>query len=123
MTKPLTDPAEWCEYHGVKVSKAGVATLYKAVDRTFTTGRGFDYSPGKKPSAPDWRDDQECGHGLHFSPTPVHALAYHEGPRFVEVGVKVGDLRPIPGGTAKCKAPRVVRACREVDVHGKPATS
>ena len=119
----LTDPADWCDYYGIKVSKAGVATLYKAVDEAFTTDRGFDYSPGKKPSAPDWRDDHECGGGLHFSPTPSQALAYHDGPRFVEVGVKVADLRPILGGTPKCKAPRVVRACREVDIDRKPVTS
>jgi hypothetical protein len=122
-TADLSNPADWCEYHGVKVSKAGVASVYKAVSDTFTTDRGFDYSPGKKPSAPDWRDDTECGGGLHFSPSPVQALAYFDGTRFVEVGVKVAELRPIPGGTAKCKAPRVVRACREVDIDGKPVAS
>jgi hypothetical protein len=79
------------------------------------------YTPGSKPSAPDWRDDTNCGGGLHFSPTPMQAQAYAEdATRFLAVGVKVADLRPIPGGTAKCKAPRVVRACVEVDIDGKP---
>jgi hypothetical protein len=38
------------------------------------------------------------------------------------VGVRVADLVPIYGqdATAKCKAPRVVRACVEVDIDGKP---
>ena len=119
-TADLSDPTDWCEYHGVKATRAGIATLYKAVDDNWTTPRGFDYSPGAKPKAPDWRDDNGCGGGIHLSPTPVQALAYHpEATRFVAVGVRVADLRPIPGGTAKAKAPAVVRACREVDIDGQ----
>lgn len=38
------------------------------------------------------------------------------------VGIKVADLRPILDGVAKCKAPKVVRACVEVDIDGKPLT-
>jgi hypothetical protein len=122
-TADLSDPIDWCEYHGVKVTKAGIATLFKAVTDAWTTPRGFDYSPGAKPKAPDWTTDNNCGGGLHFSPSPTQALAYHEeATRFVAVGVKVADLRPIPGGTAKAKAPSVVRACIEVDIDGKPVT-
>ncbi len=123
-TAKFDTPAEWCDYHGLKVSRAGVATVYKAVNDQWTTDRGFDYSPGSKPSAPDWRDDDGCGGGLHFSPTPHHALAYYpDATRFVAVGVKVADLRPIPGGTAKCKAPRVVRAAVAVDIDGNKVSS
>ena len=119
VSKPILDPADWCAYHGVTVSKAGVATLYKAVGDDYLSTWGGDYTPGTKPSDPDWYDDNKCGHGLHFSPTPGQALAYmRNATRFVEVGVKVTELCPIPGGTAKCKAPRVVRACREVDIDG-----
>jgi hypothetical protein len=124
VSKAFADPAEWCRHHGVKVSRAGIATVYKAVDDNWTTMRGTDYSPGSKPSAPDWRDDNECGRGLHFGPTPRHAKDYHRSAtRFVAVGVRVSDLRPIPGDTAKCKAPAVVRACVEVDIDGKPVKS
>jgi hypothetical protein len=112
------DAKAWCEYHGVKVSR-GIATLYKAVNDKWTTDRGTDYSPGSKPSCNDFRDTDACGHGLHFGPTPVHALAYyHEATRFVAVGVRLDELRPITGDTAKAKAPRVVRACVEVDIDG-----
>lgn len=105
----------------MKVTKAGIATVYKAVDDGWSTGRGVDYSPGSKPAAPDWRDDNNCGGGLHFSPSPHQALTYHpDATRYVAVGVKVADLRPIPSGTAKCKAPRVVSACCEVDLDGNP---
>jgi hypothetical protein len=114
------DPLTWCGYYGVQVVD-GVATVYKAVDDEWTTCRGTDYSPGSTPRAPVWSDNNACGGGLHFGPTPGHALAYHrEATRFVAVGVALADLRPIVnGGTAKCKAPRVVRACVAVDEAGR----
>ena len=106
---------QWCDHHGVTITD-GIAYLYKAVDGQWTTARGFDYSPGSTPSAPDWRDDQERGGGLHFSPTPSQALAYNlSATRFVRVGVAVETLRPIFGGAAKAKAPAVVVACVAVD--------
>jgi hypothetical protein len=114
--------AEWCVYHGVEV-KRGIATLYKAVNDVWTTDRGVDYSPGSKPACDDWNDTPNCGGGLHFGPTPIHALAYHpEATKFVAVGVRLSEMRQIPGSTAKAKAPRVVRACVEVDIDGKPVT-
>lgn len=110
---------QWCEYHGVEV-KRGIATVYKAVNEEWTTERGTDYSPGSKPACDDFNDSDSCGGGLHFGPTPIHALAYHPGAtKFLEVGARVSELRPISGGTDKCKAPRVVRACVEVDIDGK----
>jgi hypothetical protein len=111
--------AQWCEYHGVKVSR-GIATLFKAVNDKWTTDRGTDYSPGSKPACLDFSDTDECGGGLHFGPTPFHAQAYFDGAtKFVAVGVRVSELRPITGSTAKAKAPRVVRACVAVDIDGK----
>jgi hypothetical protein len=123
-TKDADMPAaEWCKYHGVEV-KRGIATLYKAVNDKWTTRRGTDYSPGSKPACDDWRDDNRCGGGLHFGPTPIHALAYHpDATRFIAVGVRVTDMRQIPNDTAKAKAPRVVRACVEVDIDGNPITA
>jgi hypothetical protein len=118
----MFDAAEWCAYHGVSVEN-GIATVYKAVNDEWTTSRGFDYSPGAMTSCKDFRDDASCGGGLHFGPTPSHALDYfHEATKFVAVGVEVSTLQPIVdrGATAKCKAPKIVRACVEVDIHGKP---
>lgn len=68
------DGREWCAHHGVTV-EGETAYLYKALNERWTTDRGTDYSPGSTPSADDWRDDRECGGGLHFGPTPAHALA------------------------------------------------
>ncbi len=110
--------AAWCEYHGVATAD-GIATLYKAVDDAWTTALGTSYAPGTMPAADDWRDDAECGGVLHFSPSPIEALSYHpEATRFLAVGVAIETLRPIPGDTPKAKAPRVVVACREVDIDG-----
>ena len=114
----LTDAASWCEHHGVKVVD-GVATVFKAVDDSWTTDRGTDYSPGSLPDALDWRDDHERGGGLHFSPWPWQALEYHpEATRFIAAGVSIETLRPLRGGIPQCKAPRVVVACREVTING-----
>ena len=114
-----TDPHVWCDYHGVQVED-GIATVYKAVNDQWTTYRGVDYSPGALPSCIDFAPTNECGGGLHFGPTPGHALAYHSGAtKFVAVGVRVDELVPITGDTAKCKVPRVVRACVEVDELGR----
>ena len=116
----LTDPQTWCDYHGVPTVD-GIATVHKAVDDGWTTGRGTDYRPGATPSAPDWRDDHECGGGLHFSPHPWQAREHMlDASRFVAVGVAVADLRPILGATPKCKAPRVVSPCVEVTIDGTP---
>ena len=115
----LTDPQTWCDYHGVEVVD-GIATVHKAVGDDWSTDRGTDYSPGSLPACDDWLDDHECGGGLHFSPWPRQSRDYYrQATRYLAVGVALADLRPIPGGTPKCKAPRVVRACVEVDIDGK----
>ena len=118
----LTDPETWCRYHGVEVDDAGIATLYKAVNADWSTDRGFDYSPGATPSAPDWSLRATCGGGLHFSPTPAQAAGYLTRPaHFVAVGVEVASLVPLDAD--KCKAPRVVRPCVEVDRLGRPVVA
>ena len=109
----------WLEHHGVEVTD-GTTVLYKAVNDQWSTPRGFDYSPGAEPSAPDWRDNNDCGFGLHLSPRPIHAKYYHpDATRYVACRVNVADLRVIDdGGAAKAK----VRSCvvlYEVDVDGE----
>ena len=114
----LTDPQAWCDYHGVPVAD-GIATVHKAVGDSWSTDRGTDYSPGTLPACDDWTDNNDCGGGLHFSPHPWQSRDYYpDATRYVAVGVALADLRPILGGTPKCKAPRVVVACREVNVDG-----
>ena len=120
----LSAPDAWAEYHGVEVIN-GIATVYKALHDHYGTDRPEwrgAYAPGKAPEAPDWRDDASCGGGLHFSPTPRQASDYLGGAtRWVKVGVELATLRPILGdGAPKCKAPKVVVPCVEVDINGDP---
>ena len=118
----LRDALEWCAHHGVDV-RDGIATVYKAVADTWVSGHGTSYAPGTTPEATDWIDNNECGGGLHFSPTPAQASDYCYAPdmRFLACDVAVETLRPIPDETMpKCKAPRVVSPCRPVDIMGRP---
>jgi hypothetical protein len=108
-----SDPQTWCDLHGVTV-KRGVASLFKALDTDLCAGHSYTktrYAVGKRVTAADWRDDGQCGGGLHLGPTISHATDYRRGAkRWVRVEVKVADLRPIVGGTAKCK----VKSCKVV---------
>ena len=117
----LDDPEIWCAYHGIEVTD-GLATVYKAVDDRYFSKHGTCYAPGSTPTAPDWQPTKLCVQGLHFSPTPRQAQAYNHAPatvaKYVACGIAVADL--IPLGSDKCKAPRVVRACVEVDLDMRP---
>jgi hypothetical protein len=111
--------ANWIEHHGLEISDAGLVTVYKAVNDNWTTDRGFDYSPGASPVAPDWQDTDSCGGGLHFSPCPSMARDYYSAAtRFVAVEVLASELRPISGSTPKCKA-RSAHVLYEVDIRGQ----
>jgi hypothetical protein len=113
---------QWCDFYGVPI-KAGVAVLFKVVRDDYKSGRGFLYQPGTTPEAPDWDGGKlECGGGLHFSPTPVHAQAFDEqGKKFIACPVLVKEIKvhPNPVYPAKVKAPRVYRPCYEVDINRK----
>ena len=117
----LDDPEIWCAYHGIEVTD-GLATVYKAVDDRYFSEHGTRYAPGSTPTAPDWQPTKLCGQGLHFSPTPRQAQAYNHATatvaKYVACGIAVADL--IPLGSDKCKAPRVIRACVEVDLDMRP---
>src|SRR3990167_4019705 len=72
---------EWCDYYGVEVKK-GIATLFKAVDDDYSTSnarpKNIFYTPGSKPSAPDWDGGKaECGGGIHASCHPTAALYFN----------------------------------------------
>ena len=120
----LDDPGIWCTYHGIEVTD-GLATVYKAVDDRYFSEHGTCYKHGATPNAPDWQPTKFCGQGLHFSPTPRQAQAYNHATataaKYMACGIAVADL--IPLGSDKCKAPRVVRACVEVDIDGQPLTT
>ena len=112
-------PESWCAAQLVTVDADGMAHLYKAVNSDGKSDWGGIYIVGETTDdTRNWRDDRECGHGLHASPTPFLAQQYfEEATRFFEVTCPVEDLRPI--GNTKCKAPRL-HVLREVDINGNP---
>ena len=120
----LDDRDQWTAYHGVKVTD-GKAILYKAVDGDLNAGQHYTltaYPIGGTVTAPDWRDDRDCGGGLHFGVSPTHARQYYNGdgdPRFLAVAVDAATLRPLRD---KAKAPSCT-VLREVDVHGDEVTA
>jgi hypothetical protein len=117
---PTDTPEAWADFYGLKVSR-GTVVLFKAVDDEFRSGHGTTYTPGSKPSAPDWQDHDGCGNGLHFCPRPFMAHLYHtNATRFVACRVKLADLVVIgsyPGAlpSDKVKAPSctVLHECDE----------
>ena len=124
-TADALTPTEWAAKNGAPV-KDGMVTLYKALPADLTSGRPFGHAvvwpTTGEVSCDDWRDDDECGGGLHLSPTPGQAwpyLRYETGPRFLECTAHLDSIVPIPGGTAKCKTPSVT-VLREVDLAGRP---
>ncbi len=121
----LNDPATWCEHHGVAVEE-GRAVLYKAVDKDLAAGRGYiltTYPVGASVEATDWRDNNECGGGLHLSPRLEQAGSYEQGPadtrRYLRCTVALTDLRPIDA--TKCKV-RALRVEAEVDAFRRVIT-
>ncbi|HEY9417912.1 MAG TPA: hypothetical protein VIQ30_24395 [Pseudonocardia sp.] len=116
-----SDPAQWVSYHGAQLVDDDTVTVYKAVRDDLRSAHGALYTIGAEVSCDDWRDTNECGNGLHFSPSPGQAKDYDErATRFLECTVKLSDLRPLTdSGTAKAKAPRV-SVVREVDIAGRP---
>jgi hypothetical protein len=123
----LTDPSTWADHNGVNVSNDGVALLYKAVNDELVAGRSYGkptvYALGETVACDDWEPTNECGGGLHLSPTAGMAKTYNESAtRFVEVAVPVADLRPIVGGTPKCKVASC-KVLREIDLFMRPVAA
>jgi hypothetical protein len=118
----LTTAEEWCAFFGVEVEQ-GVATLYKAVDADFISRYGMSYAPGTQPQAPDWDGGAEdCGGGLHFSPSPSLALEYEpHAERYVACPVRLEDIvvSSAPRFQSKVKAKGVSAPVYEVDESGR----
>ncbi|MDA8440460.1 MAG: hypothetical protein M0Z51_16600, partial [Propionibacterium sp.] len=115
------DPQTWCDLLGVTIDDQGLAHLFKAVDAQLVAGHSYrptTYTIGSTITDPRWRDDHDCGGGLHTCPTTFQARShYTSAARFLEVTVPVTDLRPIDPTKAKS---RQVTVLREVDEFGDP---
>ena len=113
----------WAGLHGCARDGATL-TVYKAVRSDLRSYHGFRYPIGETVSDQLWRDDHDCGGGLHFSPTPVMAAGYDDkATRFLECRVQAADVRTVPGsGAAKLKARSAV-VVREVTITGEPVVA
>jgi hypothetical protein len=121
----LTVLEDWVDYTGTETAGDDDLVLYKAVNDDLRSPHGFSYPIGEQLVCPDWRDTNDCGYGLHLSPTPAQAAAYHStATRFLRCRVARVDVRPIgaPGETAKCKV-RALTVEAEVDIHGLEVTA
>jgi hypothetical protein len=116
-------PSVWAAYHGAQIT-GDTVTVYKAVRADLESAHGTLYEIGSEVSCDDWLDTDECGNGLHFSPSPAQASDYDsQATRWLECTVALSDLRPLTDGdTAKAKAPRAV-VVREVDIAGRALSS
>ena len=121
-TVDLTNTTTWAGYHGCRTDGDHLVA-YKAVRDDYRSQRGTTYLPGTTATCDDFTDVDECGGGLHFSPTPAQAKDYdREATRFVELRVPTSAVRTITGaGTPKAKA-QTVTCVREVDLHGRPVS-
>lgn len=123
------ESSQWIAHHGVEVTDGGRAVLYKAVDANLVAGHYHTrttYPLAGELTAPDWRDDHECGGGLHLSPTPSAARAYFTGDgdaRYLRCTAAVADIRVVDGNDDS-SAPKVkvqtLKVEAEVDIHRRP---
>jgi len=119
----LTDVETWAGHTGADIAD-GRITIYKALDADFTAGKHYGrptlYTVGEDLTADDWEDTNECGGGLHLSPSTHQALDYNrDATVFLRCTAALADVRPITdGGTAKCKV-RTLHVESQVDIMGR----
>jgi hypothetical protein len=117
--KPKT-PLQWCKHWGVKVEKK-VAILFKGVNKKYMSDRGGNYTPATIPVAHDWDGgEQECGKGLHFSPTPLMTHDFCSPEKYIACPVALKDISVHPDGAypQKVKAKGCCAKVWEVDENG-----
>jgi hypothetical protein len=108
---------DWLDLSGVKTVD-GKLRVYKAVDAELASGQGFTYPIGAHLTDKKWRDDHECGGGLHFCSSPSQARDHFSGAtRFLLCEVDPAEVRCIDA--SKLKAPQCW-VLSEVDIHGDP---
>jgi hypothetical protein len=119
--QPVATLDEWFGEYGLDVL-GGVVTLFKALDANFNSSHSFNYAPGSVPVAPDWDGGiAECGGGLHFCPTPGHALSFQSGVKFAACPVRVEDIAFHTNAEypTKVKAKGCCAPVWECDINGK----
>ena len=105
--KPLT-PSEWLCACNVLIER-GKAILFKSLKTDWTTQNEVSFKVGKITTASDWDDTftDECGKGLHFSPTVAQAKQFRNEGVFIACEVAVKDMASLP---AYAQYPDKIRA-------------
>ena len=96
--KPIP-PKVYLKSCGVKINK-GLVLLYKSTrpDGSSYNTSTVKYVIGVETVAPDWDPDfkDECGKGLHLSPTIQQAASFDDSDCYFACSVKVEDIAPLP---------------------------
>ena len=110
--KPLS-PEKYLAYCGVDVVD-DVALLYKSVNPDFSSihDPSVIYTIGKEVVAPDWDGSfrDECGKGLHLSPSIQQARSFHDAGTYLACQVRISDIASLPANAEYPDKIRV-RAC------------
>lgn len=107
----------WLHYYGFEPDDGGCITVYKAVNDENRSDKGMTYTVGAIIECDDWRDDNQCGGGLHFCATPFQTHKYTNGRKYLACKVEVSKLKVIPPD--KIKAP-ICFVEREVNIAADP---
>jgi hypothetical protein len=117
-------PREYLKRCTVQI-KGQYAILYKSVRPNLTNGRNglFQYQIGVEVIALDWDADykEECGKGLHLSPTAKQAASFYDSQTYLACKVKIKDIASLPAFAEYPDKIRV-RACTPLyrcDIEGK----
>jgi hypothetical protein len=117
---------DWCRYYGLQVNR-NIVILFKALNDDYSSPYGMSYKPGTIPIAVDWDGGKkECGEGLHFSPSPRHAIGFHnEAKRYCACPVNLKDIAVHPDGDypEKVKAKGCCAPVWECDIDGNKIES
>jgi hypothetical protein len=93
------EPEDYLSRCGVAVVK-GKAILYKSVqaDGTSSHSSNIKYPIGKRVIASDWdaTSVEECGKGLHLSPTVRQAVSFNDAGHYLACRVDVKDMASLP---------------------------
>ena len=94
--KSLT-PVEWLSACNINIRR-GKVKLFKSLEKDWTTQKGVSFKVGEVTIAPDWEanSQDECGKGLHFSPTVAQTKLFRDKGIFIACEVAVKDMADLP---------------------------
>ena len=109
----LAVTSDWADFHGVE-NTGKTMVVFKAVDDSLKSGRGFSYPIGETVKCDDWEANGECGSGLHFSPHPHMATRYFtEATRWLACRVSMSKDVQLLDDKVKARSAKVLYEVNE----------